>query len=139
MFYDVERSNRGACVAIRFKKIGVASLPPAIAFGKAASARSYNWYQSQGHGVFKTLPCWHLCLAPIVVTITPALHGDCGRYRQSGLRPDMRLLRHPALEGVTRSARTDSPHRIGRKQISGEEGGGGGGGGGLREERRGGA
>ncbi|KZV27759.1 hypothetical protein F511_32984 [Dorcoceras hygrometricum] len=44
---QVERSNRGACVAIRFKKIGVASLPPAIAFGKAASARSYNWYQSQ--------------------------------------------------------------------------------------------
>ncbi|KZV57098.1 hypothetical protein F511_05972 [Dorcoceras hygrometricum] len=34
----VERSKRGACVAIRFKKIGVAPLPPAIAFGKAASA-----------------------------------------------------------------------------------------------------
>ncbi|KZV24098.1 3-isopropylmalate dehydrogenase 2 [Dorcoceras hygrometricum] len=31
-------------------EIGVAPLPPAIAFGKAASARSYNWYQSQGHG-----------------------------------------------------------------------------------------
>ncbi|KZV40479.1 hypothetical protein F511_33808 [Dorcoceras hygrometricum] len=29
-----------------------------------------------------------------------------------------RLLRHPALEGVTRSARTDSPHRIGRRQFS---------------------
>ncbi|KZV44488.1 hypothetical protein F511_37577 [Dorcoceras hygrometricum] len=50
---------------------------------------------------------------------------DCGRYRQSGPRPDTRLLRHPALEGVMRSARTDSPRRIGRKQISGEEGGGG--------------
>ncbi|KZV18454.1 hypothetical protein F511_28668 [Dorcoceras hygrometricum] len=47
-----------------------------------------------------------------------------------------RLLRHPALEGVTRSARTDSPRRIGRRQFSGEEGGGahGGDGGGLREE-----
>ncbi|KZV34119.1 hypothetical protein F511_12814 [Dorcoceras hygrometricum] len=33
---------------------------------------------------------------------------------------------------MTRSARTDSPRRIGRKQFSGEEGGGGGG---LREER----
>ncbi|KZV51478.1 hypothetical protein F511_06946 [Dorcoceras hygrometricum] len=54
----------------------------------------------------------------------------CGRYRQSGPRPDTRLLCHPALEGVTRSARTDSPRRIGRKQFSGEEGGGG-----LREER----
>ncbi|KZV47842.1 GATA transcription factor 8-like [Dorcoceras hygrometricum] len=46
---------------------------------------------------------------------------DCGRYRQSGPRPDTRLLRHPALEGVTRSAQTDSPRRIGRKQFSGEE------------------
>ncbi|KZV40622.1 hypothetical protein F511_23418 [Dorcoceras hygrometricum] len=41
---------------------------------------------------------------------------------------------------MTRSARTDSPRRIGRRQFSGEEGGGGGGahgggGGGLREER----
>ncbi|KZV49310.1 RNA-binding protein 5-B-like [Dorcoceras hygrometricum] len=31
-------------------EIGVAPLPPAIAFGKAASTQSYNWYQSQGHG-----------------------------------------------------------------------------------------
>ncbi|KZV50042.1 hypothetical protein F511_27817 [Dorcoceras hygrometricum] len=51
---------------------------------------------------------------------------DCGRQRQSGPRPDTRLLCHPALEGVTRYARTDSPRRIGRKQFSGEEGGGGG-------------
>ncbi|KZV56903.1 hypothetical protein F511_18914 [Dorcoceras hygrometricum] len=45
---------------------------------------------------------------------------DCGRYRQSGPRPDTRLLRHPALEGVTRSALTDSPRRIDRKGFSGE-------------------
>ncbi|KZV53665.1 hypothetical protein F511_38165 [Dorcoceras hygrometricum] len=32
--FFVERSKRGACVAILFKKIGVAPLPPAIAFGK---------------------------------------------------------------------------------------------------------
>ncbi|KZV58706.1 hypothetical protein F511_28795 [Dorcoceras hygrometricum] len=70
-----------------------------------------------------------------------SLQTDCGRYRQSGPRPDTRLLRHPALEGVMRSARTDSPRRIGRKQFSGEEEavtamarGGGGGGGSLREE-----
>ncbi|KZV32859.1 hypothetical protein F511_06123 [Dorcoceras hygrometricum] len=49
-------------------------------------------------------------------------------------RPDSTLLRQPALEGLTRSTRTDSPRRIGRKQFSGEEeaaaaarGGGGGG------------
>ncbi|KZV34412.1 hypothetical protein F511_34721 [Dorcoceras hygrometricum] len=68
---------------------------------------------------------------------------DCGRYRQSGPRPETRLLRQIALEGLMRSARTDSSRRIGRKQFSGEEGGGGGGAhgggdGGLREERGGG-
>ncbi|KZV16776.1 hypothetical protein F511_17352 [Dorcoceras hygrometricum] len=35
---------------------------------------------------------------------------------------ETRLLRQPALEGLTRSARTDSPRRIGRKQFSGEDG-----------------
>ncbi|KZT76735.1 hypothetical protein F511_46240 [Dorcoceras hygrometricum] len=51
---------------------------------------------------------------------------DCGRYRQSGPRPDTRLLRQPALEGLTRSARTDSPRRIGRKVFRRSGGGGGG-------------
>ncbi|KZV43017.1 hypothetical protein F511_35072 [Dorcoceras hygrometricum] len=48
------------------------------------------------------------------------------RYRQSGPRPDTRLLRHPALEGVTRSARTNSPPRIGRNKFRRRGGGGGG-------------
>ncbi|KZV44706.1 putative serine/threonine-protein kinase RLCKVII-like [Dorcoceras hygrometricum] len=60
---------------------------------------------------------------------------DCGSLRQSGPRPDPRLLRQAALEGLTRSARTDSPRRTGRKQIFGKDrrrrrrrvGGGGGG------------
>ncbi|KZV45913.1 hypothetical protein F511_27697 [Dorcoceras hygrometricum] len=53
--------------------------------------------------------------------------------RQSGPRPDPRLLRQAALEALTRSARTDSPRRTGRKQISDDDrrrrrvGGGGGG------------
>ncbi|KZV55242.1 hypothetical protein F511_25839 [Dorcoceras hygrometricum] len=42
---------------------------------------------------------------------------DCGRLRQSGPRPDTRLLRQPALEGLTRSARTDSPHQVGRNKF----------------------
>ncbi|KZV52070.1 hypothetical protein F511_36065 [Dorcoceras hygrometricum] len=50
-----------------------------------------------------------------------------GRYRQSGPRPEQRLLRQPALEALTNSARTDSPRRVGRKQLSGERSGGGGG------------
>ncbi|KZV20443.1 hypothetical protein F511_13441 [Dorcoceras hygrometricum] len=47
---------------------------------------------------------------------------DCGSLRQSGPRPDPRLLRQAALEALTRSARTDSPRRVGRKQISGDNG-----------------
>ncbi|KZV29313.1 conserved oligomeric Golgi complex subunit 6 [Dorcoceras hygrometricum] len=54
---------------------------------------------------------------------------DCGRYRQSGPRPEPRLLHQPVLEALTNSARTDSPRRVGRKQLSGERSGGGGGGG----------
>ncbi|KZV51292.1 hypothetical protein F511_05633 [Dorcoceras hygrometricum] len=61
----------------------------------------------------------------------PHAAADCGSLRQSGPRPDPRLLRQAALEALTRSARTDSPRRTGRKQISGDdrrrEGSGGGG------------
>ncbi|KZV51677.1 Tau class glutathione S-transferase [Dorcoceras hygrometricum] len=42
---------------------------------------------------------------------------DGGRLRQSGPRPDTRLLRQPALEGLTRSTRTDSPRRVGRNRF----------------------
>ncbi|KZV38744.1 flavonoid 3'-monooxygenase-like [Dorcoceras hygrometricum] len=55
-----------------------------------------------------------------------------GRLRQSGPRPEWRLLRQPALEGLTRSARTDSPRQVGRNKFRGSKaaaaalGGGGG-------------
>ncbi|KZV41426.1 hypothetical protein F511_19670 [Dorcoceras hygrometricum] len=61
----------------------------------------------------------------------------CGRNRQSGPRPETRLLCQPALEGLTRSARTDSPRRIGRKKNFRRRRAaarGGRGGGGLRED-----
>ncbi|KZV38346.1 hypothetical protein F511_21616 [Dorcoceras hygrometricum] len=38
-----------------------------------------------------------------------------------GPRPEVGFLRQPALEGLTRSAWTDSPRRIGRERFSGEE------------------
>ncbi|KZV49793.1 hypothetical protein F511_20373 [Dorcoceras hygrometricum] len=63
----------------------------------------------------------------------------CGSLRQSGPRPDPRLLRQAVLEALTRSARTDSPRRTGRKAISGDDRRrrvGGGGGGGLFERGR---
>ncbi|KZV37605.1 LysM domain GPI-anchored protein 1 precursor [Dorcoceras hygrometricum] len=46
---------------------------------------------------------------------------NCGSLRQSGPRPDPRLLRQAALKALMRSARTDSPHRNGRKQFSGDD------------------
>ncbi|KZV37568.1 hypothetical protein F511_39659 [Dorcoceras hygrometricum] len=36
---------------------------------------------------------------------------DCGRLHQSGPRPETGFLHQPALEGLTRSARTDSPRQ----------------------------
>ncbi|KZV52247.1 histidine kinase 1, 2, 3 plant [Dorcoceras hygrometricum] len=76
-------------------------------------------------GCLSGLPRWHLCLAPTGITIIRLFSVDCGSLRQSGPRPDPRLLRQAALEALTRSARTDSPRRIGRKQFSGEDDGGG--------------
>ncbi|KZV52071.1 small conductance mechanosensitive ion channel family [Dorcoceras hygrometricum] len=43
-----------------------------------------------------------------------------GRLRQSGPRPEWRLLRQPALEDLTRSARTDSPRQVGRNNFQRE-------------------
>ncbi|KZV42432.1 hypothetical protein F511_12658 [Dorcoceras hygrometricum] len=45
---------------------------------------------------------------------------DCGRLRQSGPRPETGFLRQPALEGLTRSARTDSPPQDWPEQIPGK-------------------
>ncbi|KZV07110.1 hypothetical protein F511_45409 [Dorcoceras hygrometricum] len=42
---------------------------------------------------------------------------DGGRLLQSGPRPERRLLRQPALEGLTISARTDSPRQVGRNKF----------------------
>ncbi|KZV13605.1 hypothetical protein F511_45232 [Dorcoceras hygrometricum] len=93
-------------------------------------------------GCLRGLPCWHLCLAPTGITRIRLFLVDCGSLRQSGPRPDPRLLRQAALEALTRSAQTNSPRQTGRKQFSGDDrrrrrrrrvGGGGG----VFEERRG--
>ncbi|KZV40151.1 hypothetical protein F511_33651 [Dorcoceras hygrometricum] len=52
-----------------------------------------------------------------------------------GPRPDTRLLRQPALEGLTRSARTDSPRKIGRNNFRRTAATTSGGGGGVRRGR----
>ncbi|KZV52310.1 hypothetical protein F511_37700 [Dorcoceras hygrometricum] len=67
---------------------------------------------------------------------------DCGRQSQSGPRPKTGFLRQPALEGLTRSARTDSPRRVVRNKFRRLEAAaaaatrGGGGGGFVRGGRR---
>ncbi|KZV40141.1 hypothetical protein F511_24626 [Dorcoceras hygrometricum] len=78
-------------------------------------------------GCLSGLPRWHLCLAPTGITIIRLFSVDCGSLRQSGPRPDPRLLRQAALEAPTRSARTDSPRRIGRNKFPATIGGGDGG------------
>ncbi|KZV35571.1 hypothetical protein F511_31244 [Dorcoceras hygrometricum] len=40
-----------------------------------------------------------------------------GRLRQSGPRPEWRLLRQPTLEGLMRSARTETPRKVGRNKF----------------------
>ncbi|KZV38312.1 hypothetical protein F511_27464 [Dorcoceras hygrometricum] len=69
------------------------------------------------HSKLSGLPYWHLCLAPTGITRIQLFSVDCGSLRQSGPRPDPRLLRQAALEALTRSARTDSPRQVGRKQF----------------------
>ncbi|KZV36612.1 hypothetical protein F511_40078 [Dorcoceras hygrometricum] len=70
--------------------------------------------------VFSQLPCWRLgaWLRPVSRGNRHFTVGG-GRLRESGPRPEGRLLRQPALEGLTRSARTDSPRKVGRSN-SGE-------------------
>ncbi|KZV48132.1 hypothetical protein F511_21141 [Dorcoceras hygrometricum] len=58
-----------------------------------------------------------------------------GRLRQSGPRPEGRLLRQPALEGLTRSTRTETPRKVGRNKFRREAAAAAqGGGDDLREE-----
>ncbi|KZV43342.1 pectinesterase [Dorcoceras hygrometricum] len=64
---------------------------------------------------------------------------DGGRLRQSGPLPDTRLLRQPTLEGLTRSAWTDSPRQVGRNKFRRLEAVAALGGGGLFREEGGGA
>ncbi|KZV28496.1 hypothetical protein F511_40244 [Dorcoceras hygrometricum] len=64
------------------------------------------------------LPCWRLgaWLRPVSRGNRHFTVGG-GRLRQSGPRPEGRLLRQPALEGLTRSARTETPRKVGRNKF----------------------
>ncbi|KZV51395.1 hypothetical protein F511_17266 [Dorcoceras hygrometricum] len=80
------------------------------------------------HRVFKDeLPCWHLCLAPTGITRIRLFSVDCGSLRQSGPRPEPRLLCQAALEALTRSARTNTPRKTRPEQFPVKIVGGGGG------------
>ncbi|KZV24374.1 hypothetical protein F511_36660 [Dorcoceras hygrometricum] len=68
--------------------------------------------------VFSQLPCWRLgaWLRPVSRGNRHFTVGG-GRLRQSGPRSEGRLLRQPALEGLKRSARMDTPRKIGRNKF----------------------
>ncbi|KZV53618.1 hypothetical protein F511_26282 [Dorcoceras hygrometricum] len=66
---------------------------------------------------FRTCPSDHgACLRPVSRGNRHFTVGG-GRLRQSGPRPEGRLLRQPALEGLTRSARTETPRKVGRNKF----------------------
>ncbi|KZV43169.1 hypothetical protein F511_39132 [Dorcoceras hygrometricum] len=69
-------------------------------------------------GCFSGLPFWRLgaWLRPVSRGNRHFTVGG-GRLRQSGPRPKGRLLRQPALEGLTRSARTNFPRQVGRNKF----------------------
>ncbi|KZV31304.1 hypothetical protein F511_16290 [Dorcoceras hygrometricum] len=66
----------------------------------------------------QALPCWRLgaWLRPVSRGNRHFTVGG-GRLRQSGPRLEGRLLRQPALEGLTRSARTETPRKVGRNKF----------------------
>ncbi|KZV34476.1 hypothetical protein F511_27206 [Dorcoceras hygrometricum] len=73
---------------------------------------------SHKEGVFSQSPCRRLgaWLRPVSRGNRHFTVGG-GRLRQLGPRPKGRLLRQPALEGLTRSARTNSPQKVGRNKF----------------------
>ncbi|KZV47734.1 serine carboxypeptidase-like 11 [Dorcoceras hygrometricum] len=77
------------------------------------------------HRVFvESLPCWRLG-----AWLRPVSRGNrhFKRYaaveRQSGPRPEIRFLRQPALEGLTNSARTETPQCSDRNKSDHVDGG----------------
>ncbi|KZV31160.1 hypothetical protein F511_20958 [Dorcoceras hygrometricum] len=86
--------------------------------------------------VFSQLPCWRLgaWLRPVSRGNRQFTVGG-GRLRQSGPRPEGRLLCQPALEGLTRSARTKTPRKVGRSKFRRGATAQGGGGGDIIERR----
>ncbi|KZV40380.1 hypothetical protein F511_01702 [Dorcoceras hygrometricum] len=81
-------------------------------------AQNITMFPTNETWVFSQLPCWRLgaWLRPVSRANRHFTVGG-GRLRQSGPRPEGRLLRQLALEGLTRSARTDSPRKVGRNKF----------------------
>ncbi|KZV24519.1 hypothetical protein F511_17927 [Dorcoceras hygrometricum] len=71
----------------------------------AQHARSWRGHRAAVRAISRAVD------GPPCITRIRLFSVDCGSLRQSGPRPDPRLLRQAALEALTRSARTDSPRR----------------------------
>ncbi|KZV52320.1 dystroglycan-like [Dorcoceras hygrometricum] len=81
-------------------------------------AQNITMFPTNETWVFSQLLCWRLgaWLRPVSRGNRHFTVGG-GRLRQSGPRSEGRLLHQPALEGLTRSARTDSPRKVGRNKF----------------------
>ncbi|KZV16963.1 hypothetical protein F511_31532 [Dorcoceras hygrometricum] len=115
------------------------NMPGHRALGRSHARRRHGHRQRIFDSISKLKldTIWHNnCIDQIrTLALIPLLgnHGGSG----SRPRPDTRLLRQPALEGLTRSARTDSPRKIGRNNFrrTAAAAATSGGGGGVRRER----
>ncbi|KZV55495.1 hypothetical protein F511_35070 [Dorcoceras hygrometricum] len=85
---------------------------------QAALSKLENENAELKNRVFRQLPCWRLgaWLRPVSRGNRHFTVGG-GRLRQSGPRPEGRLLRQSALEGLTRSAQTETPRKVGRNKF----------------------
>ncbi|KZV39277.1 hypothetical protein F511_25613 [Dorcoceras hygrometricum] len=62
-------------------------------------------------GDSKEFPASKILIEKTVHQYIAVVDKNCGRYRQSGPRPEPRLLHQPALEALTNYARTDYPRK----------------------------
>ncbi|KZV19117.1 hypothetical protein F511_20449 [Dorcoceras hygrometricum] len=116
------RTDSGTSPAQRLRMAG-RHWPAAVSSSSRNQARPARWFVARDarccvRMTFRQLPCWRLgaWLRPVSRGNRHFTVGG-GRLRQSGPRPKGRLLRQPALEGLTRSARTETPRKVGRNNF----------------------
>ncbi|KZV28386.1 protein kinase [Dorcoceras hygrometricum] len=110
---------RGTMHSVAFQILPVLSDQLSACFVPDSSVSIVECYALLGIRIVQAVSC---CVA-LSAWLRPVSRGNRhftvggGRLRQSDPRPEWRLLRQPALEGLTRSARTNSPRQVGRNKF----------------------